>query len=435
RGLKDNSTLKIEFKVTFDGSPDEAKAVTFPSRVYNVKAVQDVKPVISTVQDSKGEDIPHNGGTVDPKIKLTGTAAPLQEVEVFDGAATKGKHPVNAGGIWTCDITLTGIATRTFTAKAQYGTGQVSLGRILTLSNAIKPSITSVKDSTGIEIPSNGKTYDNTLKLTGGGTPRLKVEIFDGPTSKGIAEVRADNGRWELEVKALNAALHSFTAKALYAPGETSAARTLTVMTRPELIVDPSLLRISGYNISIEGSGLPWVLTGVDPIGTAFDRRAEGGVPPYIYESLDERIASVDRLLGIVRSQGNGSTTIRVRDQANQIKEFPVTVSNVAHYVSSNNQKFNHEEYRAWAQSVGAEPIPDHEYGYHWKVLNKKFIATEHFYPDGWWSGGVTQVGEITRASRMGYSSQSKEWWSHGVSLSNQLPGFAMYLPDQKKPT
>ncbi|MFJ2320363.1 hypothetical protein [Pseudomonas sp. NPDC087817] len=434
RGLKDNSTLKIEFKVTFDGSPDEAKAVTFPPRVYKVKAVQDVKPVISTVKDSKGEDIPHNGGTVDPKIKLTGTAAPLQEVEVFEGAATKGKHPVNAGGIWTCEITLAGIATRTFTAKAQYGTGQVSVGRILTLSNAIKPSVTSVKDSTGIEIPSNGKTYDNTLKLTGGGTPRLKVEIFDGPTSKGIAEVRADNGRWELEVKELNAALHSFTAKALYAPGEISAARTLTVMTRPELIVDPSLLRITGYNISIEGSGLPWVLTGVDPIGTAFDRSAEGGVPPYIYESLDERIASVDRLLGIVRSQGNGRTTIRVRDQANQIKEFPVTVSNVAHYVSSNNQKFNHEEYRAWAQSVGAEPIPVHERYNHMAVINTKFSATVH-YPEVWWHGPIQKDHDRELAFSTGYLDYAKKWTLQRTLLSAQNRGVAMYVPDQKKTT
>ena len=240
RGLKNNTTLNIEFKVTFDGSTDESKAVTFPSRVYNVKAVQDVKPVISTVKDSKGEDIPHEGGTVDPKIKLTGTAAPLQEVEVFDNRASKGKYTANTAGIWTCDITLTGIGTRTLTAKALYGTGQVSLGRIFTLSNALKPAITSVKDSKGVEIPDKGTTLDTTVKLTGGGTPRLKVQIFDGTTPKGIAEVGASNGRWELEVPGLNLAAHSFTAKALYAPGESSVARTLTVIAN----VAPTLVNV-----------------------------------------------------------------------------------------------------------------------------------------------------------------------------------------------
>ncbi|WP_177431484.1 Ig-like domain-containing protein, partial [Pseudomonas sp. MPR-ANC1] len=193
------------------------------------RAVEDLKPVISTVKDSKGEDIPHNGGTVDPKIKLTGTAAPLQEVEVFDNGASKGKYTANDAGIWTCETTLTGIGTRTLTAKALYGTGQVSLGKIFTLSNAIKPTIISVKDSKDVDIPDKGTTLDTTVKLTGGGTPRLKVEIFDGTTPKGIAEVGASNGRWELEVTGLSLTEHSFTAKALYAPGESSVARTLTV--------------------------------------------------------------------------------------------------------------------------------------------------------------------------------------------------------------
>ncbi|PNG43653.1 hypothetical protein A1354_21730 [Pseudomonas asplenii] len=227
--LADGAKLRIEFKVGFDGSTDESKAVVFPSRVYTVKAVKDVKPEITSVKDSKGVEIVHDGGTVDPVVTLTGTAAPNQQVEVFEGAASRGKHPVDGTGIWTYTATLTAIGTRTFKAKADYGSGQESVGRILTYSNAVIPAITSVKDSQGVEIPKNTVTLDTSIKLTGTATPRLQVEIFDETTSKGIAEVNGTTGKWELEVKDLSLTVHNFKARALYGTGVESAVWTLTV--------------------------------------------------------------------------------------------------------------------------------------------------------------------------------------------------------------
>ncbi|POA41352.1 hypothetical protein C1893_31235, partial [Pseudomonas sp. MPR-ANC1] len=421
RGLKDNSTLKIEFKVTFDGSPDEAKAVTFPPRVYNVKAVQDVKPVISTVQDSKGEDIPHEGGTVDPKIKLTGTAAPLQEVEVFDDRASKGKYTANDAGIWTCETTLTAIGTRTLTAKALYGTGQVSLGRIFTLSNAIKPTIISVKDSKGVEIPDKGPTLDTTVKLTGGGTPRLKVEIFDGVTSKGIAEVRANGGMWELEVTGLSLAEHSFTAKALYVPGESSVARTLTVI--PPLTVDTSPLTLNGFNISIAGSGLNWALSGNDPAGTSANRGAQGGVHPYTYVSSKPLIASVDSD-GIVRSEGNGIATITVQDAVSQTKQFIVNTSNVIRYLSNAPQKLNYPSYINWLNSVGGSLIRIDEALQHIKLLNLKYKPYATQGAVSWWSGPV-----VTGHGNFGYTLKSfiDRWEVSYEDRALQIIGICLY--------
>nr|WP_315446271.1 hypothetical protein [uncultured Pseudomonas sp.] len=382
-GLKDGSSLRVEFRVGFDRNTDETKAVTFPSRVYNVKAVQDVKPVISTVKDSKGEDIPHEGGTVDPKIKLTGTAAPLQEVEVFDNRASKGKYTANTAGIWTCDITLTGIGTRTLTAKALYGTGQVSLGRIFTLSNALKPAITSVKDSKGVEIPDKGTTLDTTVKLTGTATPCLRVEILDAGSSKGTANV-GSNGIWEHEVTGLSVAAHSFTAKALYAPGESSAARTLTVTT--PFTVDTSPLTLDGFNISIAGSGLNWALSGNDPAGTSANRGAQGGVRPYTYVSSKPLIASVDSD-GTVRSEGNGTATITVRDAVSQTKQFEVTTRNVRRYTSSKNQLLTHTAYLAWTRTVGGIPIPARDFSSHLALLNIKYVRSAPAVEQFWWWG------------------------------------------------
>ncbi|QXI03338.1 hypothetical protein HU718_014915 [Pseudomonas tensinigenes] len=227
--LADGAKLRIEFKVGFDGSTDESKAVVFPSRVYTVKAVKDVKPEITSVKDSKGAEIVHDGGTVDPVVTLTGTAAPDQEVEIFEGATPKGKRPVDGTGIWTYTATLTAIGTRTFKVKADYGSGQESVGRTFTYSSVLTPVITSVQDSKGAEIPNNTITLDPNIKLTGTATSRLHVEIFDGATSKGTAQVSGFTGKWELEVKGLSLTVHNFTAKALYGTEPVSAVRTLTV--------------------------------------------------------------------------------------------------------------------------------------------------------------------------------------------------------------
>ncbi|MHC8371038.1 hypothetical protein ACYZT2_09545 [Pseudomonas sp. MDT1-85] len=208
----------------------------------------DLQPEITSVTDSLNKEIPHNGGTIDPQVRLTGTATPLQQVEIFEGAVTKGDRAVNARGIWTYDTTLNGIGTRTFTAKAKYGTGQVSADRTFTLSDALTPAITSVEDSGGVEIPNNGVTTDTSIKLSGTATPRLEVEIFDGAVSKGQATAHATTGVWTLLVTALAVAAHSFTAKALYGSGAVSAARTLTVTAATA----PTLTSVKGSPSGVE---------------------------------------------------------------------------------------------------------------------------------------------------------------------------------------
>ncbi|BBP71031.1 hypothetical protein PHLH6_30350 [Pseudomonas sp. Seg1] len=163
---------------------------------------------------------------------------------------------------------------------------------------------------------------------------------------------------------------------------------TLTVVnlnppTHPELIVDTSPITLTGFNISIAGSGLPWPSTGIDPVNTARKRDVRGGVPPYTYTSSDPLVASVD-LNGIVRSEGNGTATITVRDSVGQSKQFLVATFNVVRYIYSGDQKFNHENYRLWANSVGGADIISEDHPKHIAVLNTKYRhdrdTSRHFW-------------------------------------------------------
>ena len=99
----------------------------------------------------------------------------------------------------------------------------------------------------------------------------------------------------------------------------------------PELIVDPSLLSLKGENYTFSINFSPYNnYTGDDALGTAANRGAKGGVPPYTYESLEPKIATADPK-GVIRSEGNGRTTIVVRDAAGQQKSFDVETANVTH--------------------------------------------------------------------------------------------------------
>lgn len=247
----------------------------------------DLRPEITSVTDSQNKEIPNNGGTVDPQVKLSGTATPLQRVEVFEGNTSKGKWPVNAASEWTYETTLSGIGTRTFTAKADYGKGQISADRTFTLSNALTPAIDSVKDSGGVEIPDNGYTSDTTIKLSGTATPRLEVEIYDGAVAIGTAQVNGNTGRWELEVPGLSLTTHSFKAKALYGTGAESEARTLTVTAGTA----PTLTSVKG---SPSGNEIPQNGTTFETAVTLSGAAAKGQKVEIFDGAISRGIADVN---------------------------------------------------------------------------------------------------------------------------------------------
>ncbi|MHC8371834.1 hypothetical protein ACYZT2_13705 [Pseudomonas sp. MDT1-85] len=105
-----------------------------------------------------------------------------------------------------------------------------------TETSADAPMLTSIKGSpSGAEIPQGGTTVETAVTLSGIAAKGQKVEVFDGAVSKGEATADATTGGWIMTVAGLAVASHSFTAKALYGSGATSAARTLTVVVSGRL--------------------------------------------------------------------------------------------------------------------------------------------------------------------------------------------------------
>ncbi|MBX9410145.1 hypothetical protein K5E40_31355 [Pseudomonas baetica] len=473
--LKDGSELRMDFRAGLSGHVGDIYAVKFAERIYNVKAVEDVKPTLTSVKGSpSGVEISDNALTVETAVTLIGKAAKGQKVDVFVDGARKDTADADAtSGEWTLLVSGLNIAAHTFKAKALYDSGAesaertltvvalvaptldnvldgnnvevpegkttvsttlklkgkaskgqaveifdgnggsaVSKGtasaheatgdwektitvpeggrrlyakalyavspvysnvRLLTVTAATAPTITSVKGSpSGVEIPPGGTTAETAVTLTGSAAKGQKVDILDGITSKGQPDTDQATGIWTLTVTGLSVGAHSFKAKALYGSAAESAVRTMTVKEgTAELIVDDSDVVLTGLRISIAGSGLPWVSAGGDPGGTFVNRPATGGEPPYTFTSFSPQVASVDSL-GKIRSHIPGNTTITIKDSSGQSKTINVKSSTRTVTARFSRTPMSSAAYRSWVSSLGGiEPNEQHHL-----AMNTQYTST-----------------------------------------------------------
>lgn len=215
-------------------------------------------PVISSIKDPKGQEIPNGGTTTETSITLTGTAAPDLDVEVFDGTVSKGTATADNAGQWTLPVSGLDAGSHVMTAKALYGGGEVSPARGFTVSAFVAPTLSSIKNLSGAEIPEGSVTLETSVTVTGTANGGLQVEVFDGSTSKGNATANT-NGQWSLTITGLTVAVHAIKAKALYGSGSESAVRSFSVIRAVPLIT--SIKDSSGSEIPDNGSTSERILT------------------------------------------------------------------------------------------------------------------------------------------------------------------------------
>ncbi|PMV89067.1 hypothetical protein C1X51_25475, partial [Pseudomonas sp. FW306-2-2C-B10A] len=266
KNLRDGSELKVEFKAGLSGSQDENNALPFQVRTYTVKAVEDVKPAITRLTDSNGDEIAEGGSTVDTSITLTGTASKGQKIDVLDGTVSKGQPTADSGtGVWTLLVSGLSAGAHSFTAKALYGSGQSSAPRTLTVAVAVTPAIDSVTDSKG-PVAQGGITFDRSVTVTGKASPNQKVRLLDGTTSLGEPTANG-SGIWTQVVSALTVKAYSLKALALYGEGEESAPPfTFTVAVEDKPTIDSVKGSPSGVEIPNSGTSFE---TSVTLTGTA----------------------------------------------------------------------------------------------------------------------------------------------------------------------
>ncbi|WP_460110125.1 hypothetical protein [Pseudomonas sp. S3_H04] len=328
QGLADGARLRIEFKVGFDGSTDESKAVRFQDRIYIVKAVEDLKPVITSVKGSpSGAEIPDGTSTEETAGTLAGTASKGLQIEVLDNRTeSKGKATADGNGQWSHKVAGLQEGAHSFTAKALYGSGQVSVARTFTVEAAqadVRPAIVSVLGQNG-EINNGAVIEDTSVVLSGTAKANHKIQIFENEQPKD--EVNVDpNGDWVQPLANLSKGTYVLKARALYGAGLDSNIRFFTIKSPgSDLEFDERPASISAFRhiFSDHPDFEP-----VNPsAGSFLDRPAKNGIPPYQYKSDNTNVASVNKD-GRVYAYRNGETEISVTDSTGTTRKFELTTS------------------------------------------------------------------------------------------------------------
>jgi hypothetical protein len=217
----------------------------------------------------------------------------------------------------------------------------------------VDPTIDSIKGSpSGKEIHPGETTVETTVVLGGVAAKGQKVEIIDGVVSKGEATAHITHGIWSLTVRNLAVAEHCFKAKALYAPGAESDARTFRIV-RP-LSIDQSPMILDGVKLL-----QPYGWSSKEVPRNTMTRIPTGGIPEITFTSSNPSIATVDITTGKVTGLKNGSAVITVKDGSYNQLSYQVIVSNVYKMITtSTTDRLSFDQIHAWGLAQGGIQLP-----------------------------------------------------------------------------
>jgi hypothetical protein len=175
--------------------------------------------------------------TNDDTLTLTGTAPANSTVKVYDGATLLGQTTATGSDAWS--YTTAALANGSHSLMATATSGGTTSSPSSTLSVTVDtvapnaPTIASFSTDTGTV--GDAITSDNTLMLTGTAAGNSTVRIYDGTTLLGSAAANS-SGAWSYTTGMLSDAIHSLTATATDAAGNTGTASTALNVTVATLL-------------------------------------------------------------------------------------------------------------------------------------------------------------------------------------------------------
>src|ERR1039458_9139273 len=180
-------------------------------------------------------------------LTLTGTAAASSTVNVYDGATLLGTAVADASGNWSFTTGTLSNGSHSFTAtdtvSGTTSAASAALSVTVDTTAPVAPSITSFSTDSGVV--GDHITDVNTLTLTGTAEANSTVKVYDGATLLGSANANG-SGAWSFTTAALSNAIHSLTATATDAAGNTGAASAaLSVTVDTHVPVSPAIASFS----------------------------------------------------------------------------------------------------------------------------------------------------------------------------------------------
>ena len=281
-----------------------------------VDTVAPVAPTITSFSPDSG--VVGDGITNASTLTLTGTAEANSTVKVYDGATLLGSATANGTGAWSFTTAALSNAIHSLTATATDAagnTGAASTALSVTVDTVapVAPTITSFSPDSGVV--GDGITNASTLTLTGTAEANSTVKVYDGATLLGSATANG-TGAWSFTTGALSNAIHSLTATATDAAGNTGAASTaLSVTVDTVAPVAPTITSFSPDS-GVVGDGITNAST-LTLTGTA-----EANSTVKVYDGAT--------LLGSATANGTGAWSFTTGALSNAIHSLTATATDAA---------------------------------------------------------------------------------------------------------
>ncbi|WP_457969828.1 hypothetical protein M1D68_07330 [Pseudomonas sp. R4-84] len=295
-----------------------------------------------------------------------------------------------------------------FTVTDQLGNANESKTRRLDIHlevALITPTLDSVKDPAGQDIPDEGSTTSTALTLSGQASKGKQIEVYDGSgssaVSKGTATADAATGLWTLAIT-VPAGRRRLYAKSLYHPTNVySNVRHLTVAVA--LTIDTSPVRFTQpVHVTTASEAHPF-----RPDFSDVQRQASNGSPPYSYTSSNPSVASVNAADGRVFIARAGTTDIRVTDSTGASLAYTVTINQAWVWVFSTH-RISGDNAERWRRSVSGAIAPSP--GTQFTALDARYV-----FPADWRS--AVYYGAVAGPDRY-----YRLTWYGTWDTTNQLP-------------
>ncbi len=166
---------------------------------------------------------------------LTGTAAPLTTITLFDGATAIGSGSAGADGKWSIKANSLADGKHSITAKASNGGGTSGASLALSVTiDSVTPSAPGIPDLT-VASDTGVSNSDNLTRLTaptffGKAEANATVTLLEEGTPIGSAKANAA-GSWLIKSNTLADGVHAISAQATDIAGNVSVASAAVLVT------------------------------------------------------------------------------------------------------------------------------------------------------------------------------------------------------------
>lgn len=201
---------------------------------------------------------------------ITGTAEAGSTVLLYDGNVLVGSATAGGGGLWTVSpSSALSDAAHSLTVRAVDAAGNTSAA-----SSALIVTVDTVAAPPGALDLTTDSGASSTDNLTNIATPTIvgtaeagnRVVLYDGGTAVGTATA-GGGGLWTIAASSLSDAVHTLTAKAFDAAGNTSAASGGLIVTIDTAVAAPTGLGLATGAGTLTNTGTP-TITGTAEAGS-----------------------------------------------------------------------------------------------------------------------------------------------------------------------